>query len=348
MMYHYACLNLSSTHNLAEFKKSWQCPSCDNITRRRINDNTPIRNRHSPDLNETDMSIDIQTPTKKNLIKSDSSILETITKLLNDKLEENKHSILGEIKNTIQTEILQSTERIFHELNIKTNKIMDEQILMNNQIDTLNKTIQQINNEKEKLQEEMRQMQNKILSINEDETKEKYETSKIFVLYGLTEYDRETENELHYRITKIFQDLLHIDLTGYIEEISRIGKKANRRPVIVELLSKKMTKYILQNGRCLKNTGLFVSEYLDRNELIRRRALQEKLRLARQNGHHAVIKNNKLFIDGNVDKSPYLEASSTQPPQQVQLSHITNRNSEGPSPNTITSQKVTSHRHTFR
>lgn len=121
---------------------------------------------------------------------------------------------------------------------------------------------------------------------------------KKFVLYGLQETYDEDEYNLNYRIINVFKDLFNVDLTGYIEESTRIGKKGNRRPLIVELISKNMTKYILQNVAYLRNTGLYISEYLDENGRNNRKKAQEILRNARKNGRHAIIRNNKIIIDG--------------------------------------------------
>ncbi|KAF9799153.1 hypothetical protein SFRURICE_006413 [Spodoptera frugiperda] len=62
--YHYECLNV--THNQyaalsAEFKTSWKCPSCNNVTRRlRSNVDTPVRGYTDPatEVNSMDMSYD--------------------------------------------------------------------------------------------------------------------------------------------------------------------------------------------------------------------------------------------------------------------------------------------------
>lgn len=61
--------------------------------------------------------------------------------------------------------------------------------------------------------------------------------------------------------------------------------------LIVELISKSMTKYILQNVAFLRNTGLCISQNLDENG-------KEILRNARKNDKNAIIRNNKIIIDG--------------------------------------------------
>lgn len=362
LTYHYSCLNISPTYyknNKAELTKAWTCPSCNNVTRRTRNDNTPIRNCNSSILNKSTLPTDGPVPLDSKTSTSDLTIrndiiLEKITSLLDKKLEENKQSILNEIKNTIQHEILITTEKILLDVNKNIDTIITEQSNINKEIATLNEITKKYNCEKEKLHEEIIQMQNKLDSMNSnilDKKQEQTDNSKKIVLYGLTEYDHETEEELIYRITNIFQDLLQIDLTGYIEEIKRIGKKTYRRPIMIELLSKKMIKHILMNGRCFKNTRLFISEYLGKDELIHRKNLQEQLRKARQNGHHAVIKHNKLIVDGKLNNLTHLttplDRAQQHPQHEPCVTHSSSRHSEGPF-NSTAEKRNTSNRHTFR
>ncbi|KAL4704978.1 hypothetical protein ACJJTC_005464 [Scirpophaga incertulas] len=216
--YHYACLNITSAYyldNMFELKKSWKCPSCQNVTNRRArNDDTPVR-KHYLGLNDTTMSVDgsiIEDTNKQNptnyldsstvdtldFTLEDNTMLAKISLLLDKKLEENKISILTEIKHALD-------------------------------------------------------------------------------------------------------DILNVDLTGYVEELTRIGRKnLPRRPIVIELTSKSMVKYLLQNSRFFRNTGLSISEYLDEAALQARKHLQLHLRAARNDGHHAIIRDNKLIIDGKI------------------------------------------------
>lgn len=51
---------------------------------------------------------------------------------------------------------------------------------------------------------------------------------KTLVLHGLQEQYWEREEELENRIINTFHDILNINLTGYIEEITYIG---NKKPI---------------------------------------------------------------------------------------------------------------------
>lgn len=101
------------------------------------------------------------------------------------------------------------------------------------------------------------------------------ENCKKIVLYGLEEYP-EYETDLYNRVISVFRNILEVDLTGYIEELSRLGRKGYKRPLVIEIISKRMTKYILQNKHYFRNTGLAISEYLCRDEMESRRKLRDQ------------------------------------------------------------------------
>ncbi|KAJ2937189.1 hypothetical protein O0L34_g19063 [Tuta absoluta] len=122
--------------------------------------------------------------------------------------------------------------------------------------------------------------------------------SKKIMIYGLNEYYGETEEELHDRVIAAFREILNVNLIGYIESTTRIGRKGNRRPLAVEILSKCMTKYLIENKEFFKNTGLAIAEYLDDLSITKRKKLLEILKMERNNGNHAIIRDNVLYING--------------------------------------------------
>lgn len=108
-----------------------------------------------------------------------------------------------------------------------------------------------------------------------------------------------------HRITYAIYEITGIDITGFVEDIARMGKQRNRsRPVVVELISKRVTKNILNNVYYFRGTGLHVTKYLNEKGRATRKQLQERLYEARKNGHHAIIRDNNLIIDGKLVK-PY-------------------------------------------
>lgn len=108
------------------------------------------------------------------------------------------------------------------------------------------------------------------------------DNSKLLVLYGLNEYPHESEYELHDRIIRIFHEIINVNLTGYIEDLQRIGRRGWRRPIVIELLSKRMAKYLQNNVNCFKNSGLWLSEYLDEKGLNTRKLQKSKYQETKQ------------------------------------------------------------------
>lgn len=121
--------------------------------------------------------------------------------------------------------------------------------------------------------------------------------SKILVLYGLDEIRFENEAELHDRIIDVFQSIIQVDLTGYIEEFERIGQRGTRRPLKIELLSKRMTKYLLSRVQLFRSTGLWISELLDQKGLQDRKKRRETRRKTRQ---YVFNNNKKILPDQNL------------------------------------------------
>lgn len=152
----------------------------------------------------------------------------------------------------------------------------------------------------------------------------KREANKTLVLYGLNEFRNENEYDLYERVTEVFYQITNVNLAGYIEDIRRIGKRGWRRPLVIELLSKRTTKYILSNVKNFKNSGLWVSEYLDEQGLHERKIRRERYKKIKQNGNYSPYSNapnmdnsRSSFNDNQIEipskpVSPPCQSSSTQ------------------------------------
>ncbi|KAI5646532.1 hypothetical protein NE865_01465 [Phthorimaea operculella] len=221
--------------------------------------------------------------------------LEEISKLLDQKLEINKQSLLTkmeEIKSSLQSQITSALTTMRNDLTAFKNTVNVEQKKISADINRINTKIQQLETENQKLRKEIEEIKaQKPLKLNEEHNKK-------IVIYGLNEYYGETEEELHDRVIEAFREILNVNLIGYIESTARIGRKGNRRPLAVEILSKCMTKYLLENREYFKNTGLAISEYLNEQSIRERKKLLEILKMERKNGNHAIIRDNILYING--------------------------------------------------
>lgn len=349
--FHIACLNLTKEYylqNKHHFDTTWQCPTCCNITRRRKNDDTPVRSRTSHTLNDTIMSTDdaiehenshslnTNIPTPSMLHRSIS--LEAISKLFDTKLKENNDTIFTGLKSFIQTEINKAISKIYDENTKNTEKIQNQQLQHENEIMTINKKLQNLEKEQQKLSQDIQQLHKLMSATTQKFTTNHDGNSKKIVIHGLIEYPQETQDDLLNRVTNLFSEILNIDLYDYIDSIQRIGRRNSKRPLVIELLSKRMTNYILRNTSYFKQTGISVTEYLTEQCLKDRKIMHEQLRIARENGKYAIIKNNKLIVEGKVIGPPFEHQRSTeQQPETNSPQRLSTANTS--QPHTLTDNK---------
>lgn len=258
-----------------------------------------------------DESFPGDTPNSRKSIEG-AITLDQISQLLDQKLKTSEKNLLAvfktELRSLIQEEIQLAMTNLDSEINHRFNIIADEQSRFQKELADLNKKIATLEKEHSELTNTIKHLENK--SVNLGKTIPTEESSRKLVLYGVEEHKWENENELHDRVAIIFHDLLNINIEGYIEGLRRLGKKGHRRPIMIELINKKVTRHILQNKRFLARTGIAVDEYMTGETLDKRRELRKALFEARKKGHHAVVRNNQLIIDGKPSPQPRQQDNS--------------------------------------
>lgn len=332
-VYHYECLGMADKYyneHKENLSRGWRCTPCNNITTRRRNNNTPVRKQFDTTsfLEDTNVSIDVPLDQESQQNSSvhhdkhssysqqDQSItIEQIGSLLDSKLSRNNSTILSNIKHLIQEEINTAVQQLKTEFLQKNYAIILQQQAFEKQLEATNLLIKNLQSENETIKMELNHIKAHCNNIQVPNANS-HCNEKQFVLYGLDEYYGETEMDLYPRIDNMFKALLNININGFIETARRVGKKGTRRPVVLELISKRMTKFVLQNACCFRSTGYAVSEVLDQAALKKRKNLRECLISARKEGNHATIRNNKLFINGKEYTPEY--TPPTQPQQHTQ------------------------------
>lgn len=304
-----------------ENKMIWECQECRCKKPKNINTNTPARPQPisnsftiSPDANVTLRRKPSKNIHDETVCSEDSSIfgdtlckeknvepeltLHSLSEMISLKLKENNCSIILEIKTTIQTEINKAISKLRDDMKQETNALSLQNEERKTEIEKLNTQIQKLQIDTEKLKNDI-----KLLSCNSNPSlKHESENKKKIVLYGVREMYKETDEELHDRIRTICWDILGIDLQGYIEDTYRIGRyiKHRNRPLVIELMSKRITKYITENHQYFYGTGLNISEFLNEEARNERKILRDKMLVARNKGQKAVIRNNRLYIEGEL------------------------------------------------
>lgn len=336
--FHYSCVSVTKDYfnkNKHDLERTWLCPMCTKTTRPRRYDNTPVNSQLSPMTKNTATPIDNVTIRKKSSYPiedtyseddlsllghtidheaqsssvcqlpdtlSTTNLINQIESLLDRKLDTIKTSLLSELRSTIETVIQSQITKQNQELTSSIDILSSEQEKIKNDIEQTNNMMANLRSENLKLQNEIENLRKLIINHNNPNYKTSigYEENNVkkIILYGLQENSWETEQDLYDRIIFAFSDILNINLEGYIEDVKRLGIRGHRRPLQIELLSKKATKEILQNRHLFKNTGLSVSEMLGPESLQVRKNLIKILIEARRNGRRAKIINNRLIIDG--------------------------------------------------
>lgn len=302
----------------------------NNVTLRRKNTTQVITERDesigSDDLSLLGDTIYHTTSPKKNI--QTEPAFQNLSCIIAEELKENNTLMITQLQNTIQTEVNRAITQLKQHLKQETDGLKQLNNENKTEIEKLKQEMQIIKKENGTLRKEIADLRNKYIpseiitnktdlsktdpqiekqnlylnnrleELNDKINEEKY--GKKIILYGLNEYENETEQILMEKLNNIFYDILGIDLNGYVEEIKRLGRRNYKRPVEIELLSKRMTDYILLNSNWFKNTGLYISKYLTMEQQQERQTLLKCLRTARENGQHAVIRDHKLYINGQL------------------------------------------------
>lgn len=336
-----------------DHKRNWKCQECYCKMPKVGNSNTPLRPKdsdvaleQSPSSDNSNITFRVKNIPNRTMDISCSDILgdtaiedkmeretihsgmitnltlQNISEVIAQKLKENNQNIVLQIQTTIQAEISKAINELRNELNQETIIIKEKDKQRKIEIEKLNNKIEKLKNENESLKNEMSELGKKITSTAPINDYYSECNSKKIVLHGLSELYRESESDLHNRIVTVFRDIMNVDLTGYIEDFYRIGRnKTMNRPLVIELISKRMTKYLVNNNYYFNKTGLLVTEFLDRAARMERKKIWEQMLMARKKGLYAVIRNNKLYVDGKpyTHESKVNEVPKTPAPPQTRV-----------------------------
>lgn len=329
------CANVSSARfyntMTAIHKAKWKCPTCMCKMPKKDNTNTPARalehntnTNYLENIQRDNITMRKKISTQERIAHDESTCsddpsilgdtlyqttppkiepqteltLQNFSKLITEKLKENNISMISLIENTIQTEINRAITQIKHDLKQETDSLQKQINERKLEIVKLTQEIETMKKQYGKLKEEIVELGHKNTP-SHTLWKGTEDNAKKFVLYGMEETYKEPEYALHFKIIDFFRNTLNVDLMGYIEDTKRIGKfREKHRPLIIELISKRMVKYLLEHSYLLQGTGVNISPLLDENTRKERKILRDKMMTARRNGLYAIIRDNQLYIQG--------------------------------------------------
>lgn len=238
------CLNISSDNlqNLSvEQLSSLKCPSCTNITRRKINDSTPVRNKQhtkSP----------VKATGTPNIVTQDSSaLISSISVLLDEKLSPSstlmknlRDALKEDVKTMITCEINSVIKNLQDEFTATTDFISAEQRDLKSSIADKDKIIKCLQADQLRLQSELNDTYSRIESL------EKLSREHNIELQAVPE--RKSENLLH-----LFQNLckfLNVNiLDNEVKACKRVAKidASSKRPrnIVITLSSPRLRDVLL-------------------------------------------------------------------------------------------------------
>lgn len=199
---------------------------------------------------------------------SEDSTLCQFSKMLDIKLDKMKHDIITQITSKLQSEVNTALTKIKLEITKDIETLHSDQTTILEKLNNLHKRIEQLEKEKAKLEQQIKNIENQNAPKHEVTT----DNSKKIVLFGLTCQYRVDERDLYNQVISLFYDILNVNLEGYIEDLYFVGNSRHRkRPLVIEIISKRMTKYILQHATFFKNSGFGISEFLTKQALTKKR-----------------------------------------------------------------------------
>lgn len=171
-------------------------------------------------------------------------------------------------------------------------------------MDSMNEKLEGVLSEVKQLKEE-----NETLKQHVDRQEERMERLerelrvKNIIVKGVEDSENEDEQEVKQKVERLMSEIgTEVDKDVDIDIVRRIGKfeKDRRRPILVKFTREGTKLAILKNAKNLKGTNVWIDEDYSKRTQNERKALIPKLREAREKGHRAHIRYNKLVINGAV------------------------------------------------
>ncbi|CAH0562979.1 unnamed protein product [Brassicogethes aeneus] len=224
--------------------------------------------------------------TKKNFsIRTLKDHLELLIKLW---LKKSKDLKDNEISNSDIFKLLQNVQN--------QNKSLKEELI--NEIRSIksdiSKEIENIKTENANLKSENLILKKRLLTT--ERTLKKY---NLFI-YGVKEEERKPDEDI---ILSLVNNKLDIKcVSEEFRDIYRVGKKVTEksRPIAIELTHYKLKLNILKAANKLKGTNIFVSQDYTQEDYQKNKLLYKYKKRALAENSEAYIKNNNLFINGEI------------------------------------------------
>ncbi|KAL1446372.1 hypothetical protein WDU94_006604 [Cyamophila willieti] len=166
--------------------------------------------------------------------------------------------------------------------------------------------------EVKRLRENLKKCEDKIYDMEKDKRK------RNILIHGINIHRQtRTETQLKHFFRENLQMILKTEDIDFIKELGR-DKKG---PILLGLTSWRKKTEIMKNARKLKGSNMFISEDLSPEVLLTRKTLVPEMMNYRMQGHHAIIKYDKLYVNGE-DITISNPSASTHIEQRKKISNI--------------------------
>lgn len=161
--HHYHCQNITSAdfrEHGERLKDTWKCSSCQNVTRRTRNDDTPIRGKNVEEGESVNKET-LKQPLNKHKSNDYKISFEDFSSLLDTKLHKMEQSITEKIKKDLNEAI----EQLKVDFTRTTDFLAAEQVDLKNKLEATNKLIKTLDNEKLHLSKELVEMSGRLRTL---------------------------------------------------------------------------------------------------------------------------------------------------------------------------------------
>lgn len=205
----------------------------------------------------------------------------------------NYQDIITEIKNN-KAETLNDIKLIIQQ---NTDTILSEIKNTNNIINELEKEVLQLKQDKLYLNKQLTLQSNKLKNI------ETQMRAKNIILFGYEEKPELSIAQNEDSLVDFLTSKLEVNFSkSNIEKLKRIGvrQEGKIRPLLISLNNERTKHDLLRNNKKLKGTGFKLQEDFTKETMEERNRLIPHLIEARNSGHRAFLKGNKLSVNNTL------------------------------------------------
>lgn len=176
---------------------------------------------------------------------------------------------------------------------------------INVKLDNALAEMRQVKEENKRLREKVLEQEERINNLEREVRK------KNVVMKGVIDEESEKQSDTGVKISAVLRKIgVDLNVEQDLDEARRIGRfnPQKKRPILIKLTKESTRMTILKNAKLLKGTDIWIDEDYPKEIQEERRILITQMKEAREKGHKAQVKYNKLIVDGEVYRANELES----------------------------------------